>query len=325
MSATKTPQPGLRRTSVSGRGLWMRLSVLGLGLAMAACAMTPAALWAQGAAPGPQLMPLPHPDIAAPDFPVNQPTPWWMVVGGILLGLLLTAGLLWLLLRERKPRPPAPHLPLKLAIESLESLRSRLDQSTPQEVAHEVSAILRDYLQLRYALPAPYRTTEEIYQSAAMASRQPLRERFEPVAMLYDRLEFAPRPSTAADSARLVDTALEALREEQKQQAQPAAIPPPIPASTGPATIPAMPLTPPPLTSPPLLGPPPLNPLPLPLPPAPPRTEPASLPPPPPLVPFPLALPAPGPPMPLAILPPPLPGASDSSPPRIPPPPSYPS
>jgi hypothetical protein len=206
--------------------------------------MTPAALPAQIPPPPgtpTQSVPLPHPDIASPEFPSRMVTPWWLVVGGIGMGLLLVAALVWFAFLPKRLRPPSlRHAPLKTAIESLEALRSRVQEMSPSEVAHDVSLIIRMYLQQSYAVPAPYRTTEELYYSAALETRVPLKNRFEPVSVFYDQVEFAPRPRTVADSETLVETALEALREEQKLMAQPALIVP----SGGPPPLPPLPSAP---------------------------------------------------------------------------------
>ncbi|QIF02143.1 hypothetical protein [Roseimicrobium sp. ORNL1] len=223
---------------------WGRVLVqraLALAMILLCWLMTPAALPAQIPPPPgtpTQSVPLPHPDIASPDFPSRMFTPWWLVVSGIVVGLLLVAALVWFALLPKRHRPPSlRNAPLKTAIESLEALRTRVHEMSPSEVAHDVSLIIRMYLQQSYAVPAPYRTTEELYHSAALDTRVPLKNRFEPVSVFYDQVEFAPRPRTVADSEALVETALEALREEQKLMAQPAFV---IPTS-GPPPLPPMP------------------------------------------------------------------------------------
>lgn len=197
-----------------------------------------------------QSVPLPHPDIAPPDFASPTFTPWWLVVGGIVGGLGLLALLVWFAFLPKTHRPPSlRHAPLKSAMESLEALRGRVQEMQPSEVAHDVSLIIRMYLQQSYAVPAPYRTTEEIYRSAALSTREPLKNRFEPVAVFYDQVEFAPRPRTVEDSEGLVEAALEALREEQKLMTQPAfSVPvmqPVLPPPPLPPPAPAAPLPPP--------------------------------------------------------------------------------
>jgi hypothetical protein len=231
-----------RADAPSRRGLVQRALA---GMMILVCwLMTPATLPAQIPPPPgtpTQSVPLPHPEIASPEFPSRMITPWWLVVGGIVIGLLLVAALVWFAFLPKRHHPPSlRHAPLKTAMESLEALRSRVHEMSPSEVAHDVSLITRMYLQQSYAVPAPYRTTEELYHSAALETRVPLKHRFEPVSVFYDQVEFAPRPRTVADSEALVDTALEALREEQKLMAQPAFVIP----SGGPPSLPPLPSAP---------------------------------------------------------------------------------
>lgn len=179
----------------------------------------------------PDVTPLPHPQIAPPEVP-PVPVSWWLVVGGIVLALGLLALVVWLLFLRKSEIAAVTVPPLKKALASLESLQQQVDQLAPGDVAHQVSVILREYLQGRYALPAPYRTSEELYSASAIQARNGLRERFGPVAELYDRLEFAPQPATSADSAKLIEDAFQVLRDERRHV--PGSIPPPLPAASVP-------------------------------------------------------------------------------------------
>jgi hypothetical protein len=74
--------------------------------------------------------------------------------------------------------------------------------------------IIREYQAARYAVPAPFRTREEIYEKTEALPGGPQRTRFAPLAMSCDRIAFAPSPTTPAEAEALVKSAVEALREE---------------------------------------------------------------------------------------------------------------
>lgn len=200
----------------------------------AACGWTVAAASAQQ--PQPQLTPLPYPDVAPPVLP-EPARAWWPLVLGIVVVSGLLALLIWLMFRRKVSPLVNAEPPLVRATARLEALNARLDAMTPGETAHEVSVILRDYLQGRYSVPAPCRTTEELYGERAIQGRDGLRERFEPVAAFYDRLEFAPQPATRSDSEKLIASALQTLRDEKRYN--PGAVPPPLPLA--PPSLPFVP------------------------------------------------------------------------------------
>lgn len=193
-------------------------------------------LQAQRATP-PQvpLTPLPHPDIAPPVVPPEAASTWPLVLGPVVI-LLLLALVLWLLFRRKSQLVVKSEPPLRRAMVRLESLKGRLDGMSPGDAAHEVSVILRDYLEGRYAIPAPYRTTQELYgKQTAVEPQEGLRERFQPVAEFYDKLEFAPQPASLADCEKLIASALEVLRAEKPVAETPPKLPPPLPLPFNPA------------------------------------------------------------------------------------------
>ena len=188
--------------------------------------------------PGQQqdLIPLPHPEIPPPAVP-PAPESWWLLVAGVLAAVMLVMLVVWLLFLRKSHASEEAVSPLKLALTRLGGLQQELDHLPSDEIAHRVSVILRDYLQARYAVPAPYRTTQELYGDRVIQAREGLRERFGPVAEFYDRLEFAPQPATRADSEMLIADALRALRDEKRYA--PGAFPPPLPKA--PPSLPFMP------------------------------------------------------------------------------------
>lgn len=170
--------------------------------------------------PGPA--PLPYPQLPAPDE-VNLPPPWWLPWLAVLLLVLLIALIVWLLVRP-KTLPVAPlRQPWSSAFRALNDLRTRAQAIPPQDMSHRVSLILRRYLLERYAVPAPARTTREIFDGrpdrtpgVPIPRAQGLwRERFEPVAHLCDDISFMPAPRTQEESTALIDQAIASMQEEK--------------------------------------------------------------------------------------------------------------
>lgn len=150
-----------------------------------------------------------------------------MLEPGVSAGIIALAGIgllalfvffLWLLFRKRIVLPPILPPPLTQALARLENLRIQVDQILPSEVAHRVSVILREYQLGRYSLPAPYRTSEELYGHQADTGRPEMKERFAPLSAVYDRIEFAPATATKAESLDLIEAAVRALQEEKRYQ-----------------------------------------------------------------------------------------------------------
>jgi hypothetical protein len=98
--------------------------------------------------PGPPELPGPPMEVPTSSFP------WW------LGGLALLFALAWFLRRPRPAPPPPPVDPLKRALERLETLRA---QGPGIEEEHiETAALIREYLEARFAVPAETMTTEQI-------------------------------------------------------------------------------------------------------------------------------------------------------------------
>jgi len=175
-------------------------------------------LLAQFQGPGP----LPHPDLPPPDS-VELPPPWWIPWVALLLLGVLTALIVWLLIRPKQAMPTPQRQPWSSAFRALSDLRARIQSIPPQDMSHRISQILRRYLQERYAVPAPARTTREIFDGqmdrvpgAPIPRAQGLwRERFEPVAQLCDSISFMPALRTEEESTMLIDQALARMQEEK--------------------------------------------------------------------------------------------------------------
>jgi len=182
-------------------------------------------------APPPQ--PLPHPDLPPVPAPPVEIALWVWIVCGLLIALLLGL-ILWLLLRPRPLRPVATVNARQVALRALRTLHSESDTLPPTEVGHRVSVILRQYLENRYRIPAPYRTTPELFSSSsthapkrtvATAGLLELRpapitppasivSQFAPLAEFWDQLSFAPSPATIAESRSLIEIAILRIEED---------------------------------------------------------------------------------------------------------------
>ena len=175
-------------------------------------------LLAQFQGPGP----LPHPELPPPDS-VEPPPPWWIPWALLLLTGLLIGLVVWLLLRPKQPPPTPQRQPWSSAFRALNDLRTRVQSIPPQDMSHRISQILRRYLQERYLVPAPARTTHEIFDgnrdrlpgAPVPRSQGMWRERFEPVAHLCDDISFMPAPRTEEESVLLIDQALARMQEEK--------------------------------------------------------------------------------------------------------------
>ena len=167
----------------------------------------------------PGLPPLPHPDIAPPPEVVESSTDW-RTPGIIALTIVVAVagGILLINKRPASHKPSGP--PLDLAQQRLRALLKECAALPPAETGHRVSVIIRDYQEAKYALPAPYRTREEIYDAPSATVADTQHERFAPLALSCDELAFAPVPATHADAEALVKSAVEALRQEAYQSSE---------------------------------------------------------------------------------------------------------
>lgn len=189
------------------------------GLAAGWCA----GLWATGAfaqqaapggttGPGMEPTPLPHPELPRPEIPAAVTSPaWFWILGGLMtVGALV---LIWALMRARASSPPPLPKARREALQALRQLQAQSAQLPPADIAASVSSIIRRYLQLAYEVPAPRRTSRELFKTA---SALPSVKAVAPLAEMWDRLAFGPPVSTNLEAADLVAKALQHVESEME-------------------------------------------------------------------------------------------------------------
>ncbi len=87
---------------------------------------------------------------------------WWLAVPAVLL---IGLGLAYLL-RRRRQRLAAPVPPEKTALADLNALQAEIDRLDARTFALQLSRILRVYIEGRFGLHAPRRSTEEFLAQA---------------------------------------------------------------------------------------------------------------------------------------------------------------
>ena len=174
-----------------------------------------------GQAPGtqaPKLTPLPHPDIALPAVP-EEARPVGHIIVAVFGAFVLLGLIAWLILRKSVLHPPPVTSATNIALKRLRSLQPETEKLSPSEIASRVSVILREFQEAGFAVPAPYRTSDELFHKAEPALQGVLKERFSPVAAFYDRLSFAPQPASKADASKLIEDAIVAVSDEKVNSA----------------------------------------------------------------------------------------------------------
>src|SRR5690242_2618113 len=157
-------------------------------------------------------------DIRGIKSPVAIPNPWfWVWIG---LGVLAAAVLCWWLWRRSRAKPvevkPVPVIPPhERARAKLEEALSLLDQPRPFCIL--VSDTIRVYLEERFTLRAPERTTEEFLeelQTSPMLSYEQKRTLGEFLTGC-DLVKFARYEPGRAELQAIYDTAVRLVEETQ--------------------------------------------------------------------------------------------------------------
>jgi hypothetical protein len=160
---------------------------------------------------------LPNPDIPPPPEIVTGMS-MWLIVTLALVGILLTVLVGLLLFKPKALATIVAEKPLRKALKTLNSLRNRAEGMPASVIAAEVSATLRGYYLGRYDIPAPYRTTEELFPEGVEEQgqkRKQWRARFDGLGQVYDRLEFSADTVSQQEAISLLDQSISKLEEER--------------------------------------------------------------------------------------------------------------
>jgi len=101
--------------------------------------------------------------LPAREFSLNP----WYFAGGVLLLVILALIAFWLWRRRKKTgsifTPPTPH---ERALKALRALFGCIEEAQDLSYIVSVSQIVREYIQERFGLRAPHRSTEEFLNEA---------------------------------------------------------------------------------------------------------------------------------------------------------------
>ncbi len=169
------------------------------------------AFLAQQAPQGPPLQPLPHPKLPDPSLVTPGPE-WWVYAAGAVLVLIMLVLVVFLLVRPAKLKAVPLKRPWNTAMNRLREILTLSASQPPAKTAADVSEALRVYFLDRYKIPAPFRTTHELFEMNGASSRL---QKYAPLAGLWDQLAFAPVPADVNEASALVQKAIAHLEEDR--------------------------------------------------------------------------------------------------------------
>lgn len=148
------------------------------------------------------------------------------VIGGAALIAILTALILWLVLRKprveqviEKPKPKIP--PHKTALKKLKDIeQQKLWQHGKTKQYHSaVSEIVREYIENRYGILALEATTPEILQaSQALSLNDTQRDKLKQLLELSDLVKFAKMAPIASENELSIKNAIDFVESTRPQE-----------------------------------------------------------------------------------------------------------
>jgi hypothetical protein len=153
---------------------------------------------------------------------VEVPTPWWTYPLWGALALLVIGGVIWMIKQRTRPEVTAEER-ARLELEQLGKEGTHLPAG---DFALAASQVVRDFIERRFAMAAPKRTTEEFLQELAAADDDALRSRMEPLRGFLkscDMAKFAGANLAVGERGKLVACAREFIDTPEEPQPKEAA------------------------------------------------------------------------------------------------------
>jgi hypothetical protein len=145
---------------------------------------------------------------------------WPWIAGGAAIVAILTALILFLIKRKRRPKPVAPeppkaplHVRTLLALEALQQ-KKLWEQDRQKEYHSELTDILRGYIEERFGVRALEQTTDELLASLRLSSMPTAsREQLAQVLRLADMVKFAKWKALPAENEQAIAAAIRLVQE----------------------------------------------------------------------------------------------------------------
>jgi hypothetical protein len=152
---------------------------------------------------------------------------WPYIAGGLTLFAIIFYLIYYFVIKEKKPKALVVKTekvrPLDvLTIEALENLRSKNLHKTPEQLKAyhtELTDIVRDYIEKRFALNAMEKTTDELLHGLRITDiNTTSKEKLKRVLLLADLVKFAKEKPHAEENENSINYAIEFVKENTLQE-----------------------------------------------------------------------------------------------------------